>query len=65
MPQNGHKARKTITILFVVAWAVITLGLTFESLATVRPPFYGVFTAIVFLLVGRMWDIEVEALLGK
>lgn len=55
--------QKLATIVFVGVWAAVTLGLAFESIAVVEPPFYGLFTAIVFLLVGRMWNLEVERLL--
>lgn len=64
MPYAEDSAgRKLITLAFVGVWAAITLGLAFESVATIQPPYYGLFTALVFLLVGRLWDIEVDRLL--
>lgn len=64
MPHADNSAgRKVITLVFVVAWSVVTIGLAVENIEVVQPPFYGVFTAIVFLIIGRQWDIEVERLL--
>lgn len=56
---NNH-IRKALTLMLVTVWGIVTIGLTFEGIQTVEPPFYGILTAIVFLIVGRMWDIEVE-----
>jgi hypothetical protein len=55
--RNNH-LRKAMTILFVVVWGVITVLLSIESIDTVQPPYYGVLTAAVFTILGRMWDIE-------
>lgn len=64
MPHDDNSfGRKIVTLVFVTVWAAVTLGLAFESVAVVTPPYYGLFTAIVFLIVGRQWDIEVERLL--
>lgn len=64
MPHAENSAgRKLITLVFVIAWAIVTLGLAFERIEVVAPPYYGVLTAIVFLIIGRQWDIEVERLL--
>jgi hypothetical protein len=60
---NGRLAAKVVAVNVVTAWSVVTVALTLEGVATVAPPFYGIFTAIVFLLVGRLWNLEVEALL--
>lgn len=61
---NNSNLRKAITLLFVTVWLIITLGLAFQDFAVVQPPFYGVFTAIVFLIVGKQWDIEVQRLMN-
>jgi len=66
MPEdNGRKAAKAVALILVSVWSVITLSLTLEGVAAVSPPFYGVFTAVVFALVGKLWDIEVKQYLGR
>lgn len=60
---NGRLAAKVVAVIFTTAWAAITVALSLEGVETVSPPFYGVFTAVVFLLLGRLWNIEVEQLL--
>lgn len=59
--RNNH-LRKAVTFAFVFVWLGITAALTFEQVPSVQPPFYHAFTALVFLIVGRMWDIEVQSL---
>lgn len=64
MPEdNGRKAAKAVALLLVLTWCVTTVTLTIESIASVSPPFYGVFTAVTFALVGKLWDLEVQAYL--
>jgi hypothetical protein len=60
---NNH-ARKAATIVLVSTWGVVTVGLTFDSLSTAKPPFYIVLTGIVFLIIGRMWDIQINNFAG-
>ncbi|MFC7323231.1 hypothetical protein ACFQMF_01425 [Halorubrum rutilum] len=58
---NGHRPLASITAgALVLVWLAITLSLTFEGIEAVAPPYYGIFTALVFLLVGRLWGIERE-----
>jgi len=54
---------KLIALLLVLTWSGITVLLTLDMIATGTPPFWLPFTALVFLLVGRLWDIEVSGLL--
>lgn len=56
---NNH-IRKAVTLLLFAVWGGITVGLSFESVSVVQPPFYSVITGLVFLIIGRMWDIEVD-----
>lgn len=63
MPDESHILAKAVALIFVSTWAVLTVLLALESIATVSPPFYGLFTAVVFLLIGRLWDLEVDKLL--
>jgi hypothetical protein len=64
---NGNSAAQTITTTILVgAWAVMTILLSVEAVASTPPPMYGAFSGVVFLIVGRMWNLEVERLLpGK
>jgi len=64
MPEdNGRKAAKVVAVIFTAAWVAITVALSLETIPAVTPPFYGAFTAVVFLLIGRLWNIEVEQFL--
>jgi len=60
---NNH-VRKALTLLLFLVWGAVTVGLSFESVGTVQPPFYPVMTGIVFLIIGRMWNIEVNNFAG-
>lgn len=62
---DGEIAKKVVTVLLVSLWSIITLLLTVEAVDAVQPPFYGILTAIIFLIVGRMWGIEVEKLISE
>jgi hypothetical protein len=64
MPHEDNDAiPKIIALILVGLWSAITLALTLEGVDAVAPPYYGLFSALVFLLVGRLWNIEVERLL--
>jgi len=60
MPNGHHTLAKLVAGLLVIVWLVVTLSLTLKAIGAVRPPYYGVFSALVFLLVGRLWGIERE-----
>jgi len=60
MPNGHHNLASLVAALLVIVWLVVTLSLTFEAVAAVTPPYYGLFSALVFLLVGRLWGIERE-----
>ena len=58
---NGHRPLASVLAgALVLVWLAITMSLTLEGIDAVAPPYYGVFTALVFLLVGRLWGIERE-----
>ena len=58
---NGHKPLASLLAgALVLVWLAITMSLTLEGIDAVPPPHYGLFTALVFLLVGRLWGIERE-----
>lgn len=54
---------KIIAFVLVSAWTAGTLAMTFTAVKTTVPPYWMPFTALVFLLVGRLWNLEVEKLL--
>jgi len=54
---------KLVAAIAVAVWSAITLALTFDAINATAPPFYWAFTAVVFLLVGRLWNLEVEKIL--
>lgn len=56
---------KFAALVLVIGWTAITVGLAFEGVATVSPPYYGAFTALIFLLVGKLWDVEASKLLPQ
>ena len=56
---NNH-TRKVVTIVLAVGWMSMTVLVSTEL--AVATPTYGALTAIVFAIVGRMWNIEVGAL---
>jgi hypothetical protein len=58
---NGHRPLASVIAgALVLVWLLITMSLTLEGIEAVAPPYYGIFTALVFLLVGRLWGIERE-----
>lgn len=59
----GRAVEKLIALLLVSAWTAATLAMTFSAVETTVPPYWMPFTALIFLLVGRLWNIEVEKLL--
>lgn len=63
VPENND-ARKYITLVFVLTWATLTVLIGTERVPDPSAVYYGPFTALVFLLVGRMWGVEVERLLA-
>lgn len=54
---------KAIALVLVLAWVGGTTIMTLDAIATTVPPFWMPFTALVFLLVGRLWNLEVEKIL--
>jgi len=65
MPDDDSRRRgeKAIAVVLVAGWTTGTLGMTFNAVSTTPPPFWMPFTALVFLLIGRLWQLEVEQLL--
>ena len=57
---TSRLVEKVIALILVAAWAAVFVGLSFEGVGVVEPRFWGIFTAIVFILVGKLWDLEVR-----
>jgi hypothetical protein len=60
---ESRVAAKAVAIMLVATWLVITLALSLEGVDAIAPPHYGLFTALVFLLIGKLWDLEVADIL--
>lgn len=58
--ESSRTAEKLIALLLVTVWAAGTLAMTFSAVETTVPPHWPYFTALVFLLVGKLWDLEVQ-----
>jgi hypothetical protein len=54
---------KVIAAVLVATWTVGTMLMTIDAVATTVPPYWMPFTALVFLLIGRLWDLEVQKVL--
>jgi len=63
MPNDSDRrvVAKLLAIVLVLGWLTITVAVSFDR--AVVPPHWLPFTALVFLIVGRLWDIEVNQLL--
>jgi len=62
MPEDQpvRAVEKVVALLLVTVWSLVFLGLSFEAFDATEPRFWGVFSAIVFILVGKLWDLEVQ-----
>ena len=58
--EHVRVVQKITGTLLVIAWLVGTLALTIDAVDASIPPYWLPFTAIVFLLIGKLWDLEVE-----
>lgn len=65
MPDKDSFERTIATLILFVVWATIVVGPMFapEADQPVWELRLGI-TAVVFLILGRMWDIEVERVLN-
>ena len=62
MPEDKPRriVEKVIALLLVGVWSTVFLGLSFDAVSVSTPQYWAIFTAIVFTLVGKLWDLEVE-----
>ena len=62
MPEDEPRriVEKVIALLLVAVWSAVFLGLSFDAVSVTMPQYWAIFTAIVFTLVGKLWDLEVE-----
>jgi len=61
---DNNDARKYATAILVLTWSVLTVLIALQRVPDPSAVFYGPFTAFVWILVGRMWGVEVERVLG-
>jgi len=67
MPEDDERlfVAKVVAGLLVTVWCTITLALTFGVFEASAPPYWWLFTALVFTLVGKLWDFEAGKLLSS
>lgn len=63
VPSNND-ARKYLSSILVLTWAVLTVGFAAGVFGNPSVVFYGPLTAFVWALIGRMWGLEVQGLAG-
>lgn len=63
VPANND-ARKHFTSILVLTWSVLTVGFASGHFSDPSVVFYGPFTALVWMIIGRMWGLEVQGLVG-
>ncbi len=64
MPDEQTKIRTTVTLVLFGVWAVGVLGPAFGVSEPINTHVLLGMTAIVFLLVGHLWGLEVNKVLG-
>ncbi len=64
MPDEQTKVRTIVTLALFVVWAVGVLGPAFGVSDPINTHVLLGMTAIVFLLVGHLWGLEVNKVLG-
>lgn len=69
MPSDHTRTRTAVTLLLFLIWGLVILGFEYQSAALSLK--YGagdhiryLLTALVFLVIGRMWGIEVNGLIN-
>lgn len=56
----NNNFRKLVLLIFLTVWALLSLDLA--SINNLPSQTYTALTALVFLIAGRMWGVEVSAL---
>lgn len=56
--KNNSDIEKVMVWVFLLAWGVITIGIAFEE--AVNTQIYTMLTALVWMLIGRVWGREFE-----
>jgi hypothetical protein len=63
VPSNND-ARKHLSTVLVLTWSALTIGFAAGVFGNPSVVFYGPLTAFVWMLIGRMWGLEVQGLAG-
>lgn len=60
MPEDDGRLvfAKLIALSLFGVWATVYLALTLERVEAVEPPHFWLLTAVVFLIIGKLWDLE-------
>jgi hypothetical protein len=64
MPDEATKVRTIVTLFLFAVWATALLGPAFGVSRSINTQVLLAMTALVFLLVGHLWGLEVEKVLG-
>lgn len=58
--RNNH-LRKALTMLVAVVWAVLEVANALDAIGVTLPPLFEFFRLFVMILIGRMWNIEINS----
>ena len=64
MPDEETYVRTIVTLVLLFVWAIALLGPAFDVSRPINTHVLLGMTALVFLLVGHLWGLEVEKVLG-
>ena len=64
MPDEGTYVRTIVTLVLLFVWVIATLGPAFGASDPINGTVHVGLTALVFLLVGHLWGLEVNKVLG-
>jgi hypothetical protein len=59
---ENHDLRKFMLFVLITTWAIITVGIAFGEATNTGA--YGMLTALIWAVIGRLWDGEVKDLTG-
>lgn len=65
MPEDSPRrlVEKLVAVVLVFVWSTVYLGTAFDAVAVTQPEYWGIFSAVVFTLVGKLWDLEIDKFL--
>jgi len=64
MPDGRTYVRTIVTLVLLAVWVIATLGPAFNASDPINSTVHVGLTALVFLLVGHLWGLEVNKVLS-